>query len=731
MRNAIVFASCGFALLFVGSPARGEESELAARARILATEARRGPVEALDTWLNDDPNQPGPVDPALWRRAVVALGRIGKEAVPRLEALLAQDEVPDRSLLLWCAGLAMDKGLAPGVRAHLAAPDVEVRAAAAEALGWCGEGGLLDDLGPLLLDPEPRVRRSALVGLARGGREGALERVVAFLGDDEPAVATAAWHAAWRLAARRREAAREKMAWNGDAALAARLVRDHGAHAARRAELARVLASLLPANAALPNAADDALLAAWLALGRGDLRGDIEVLARMPREREGPAIELLLQEGLRHDDARVRALAYEMLPARHVVARESIDALLADPEGDPRLVHVAVRRYAQGVGSPGDLPAPELPAAAFDFDAVSAETTALEIGLVWQPAGWFENRHACTEAEKGQFREATWMAVFEHAGKPLASPEAAEARRAWLVPFLASDRLRRERPYLVAFALGAYEKWTSPETDAAVLAGAPAMFDVLPRPDVEIERAWVGALAARLVGLEGEARAPFVAALERAATAAQSAFSLAAAREALKQAGVGGSWPPAAANDWRGLPRPQQPLPAWALTGSGPMLDEREILSIAEWIQASGCAIVLETTRGTMRMRVDADAAPIHAVARVLAAHEGLYVGTRWHRVVPNFVIQGADPHGHGAGNAGWTLPDEITRRPFAKGAVGMPKSVKDDGGCQIFIMLDDYAPLDDRYTCCGFIEGTLGAVEATRLGDRILAVRLEYGTPR
>ena len=115
----------------------------------------------------------------------------------------------------------------------------------------------------------------------------------------------------------------------------------------------------------------------------------------------------------------------------------------------------------------------------------------------------------------------------------------------------------------------------------------------------------------------------------------------------------------------------------------------------------------------------------MHAVSLVLAVHARLYDETRWHRVVPNFVVQGGDPHGHGSGGGGWTVPDEITRASYVRGALGMPKSTKDDGGCQLFFMHTAYLPLDGRYTCYGRVVSGLDTLDKIRLGDKITTARI------
>ncbi len=59
-----------------------------------------------------------------------------------------------------------------------------------------------------------------------------------------------------------------------------------------------------------------------------------------------------------------------------------------------------------------------------------------------------------------------------------------------------------------------------------------------------------------------------------------------------------------------------------------------------------------------------------------------------------------------------------------------MPKSVKDDGGCQIFVMHTTYRPLDERYTCYGTVVSGMGSVDKIRVGDRITGARVVLRKP-
>ncbi|MCK6461604.1 MAG: peptidylprolyl isomerase [Planctomycetes bacterium] len=139
-----------------------------------------------------------------------------------------------------------------------------------------------------------------------------------------------------------------------------------------------------------------------------------------------------------------------------------------------------------------------------------------------------------------------------------------------------------------------------------------------------------------------------------------------------------------------------------------------------------GSRLVLETSKGTIVIRLFPDDAPAHCVNVAALAGEGFYDGLTWHRVVADFVIQGGCPRGDGAGNGGVVLPDEIGERPYVRGTVGMPKGNDDTGGCQIFITHLPTPHLDGRYTVFGQVVEGFAVVDAIRIGDRIVKARVE-----
>jgi peptidyl-prolyl cis-trans isomerase B (cyclophilin B) len=137
--------------------------------------------------------------------------------------------------------------------------------------------------------------------------------------------------------------------------------------------------------------------------------------------------------------------------------------------------------------------------------------------------------------------------------------------------------------------------------------------------------------------------------------------------------------------------------------------------------------LIVETDRGTMRIRLFPDQAPVHCAHVAALARSGFYDGLTWHRVVPDFVIQGGCPRGDGSGSAGVTLPLEPTRIPFRRGTLGMPRdSHPDSGGCQLFICHSRAPHLDSAYTAFGQVEEGLDVIDRIDVESKILHVRVE-----
>jgi peptidylprolyl isomerase/peptidyl-prolyl cis-trans isomerase B (cyclophilin B) len=129
------------------------------------------------------------------------------------------------------------------------------------------------------------------------------------------------------------------------------------------------------------------------------------------------------------------------------------------------------------------------------------------------------------------------------------------------------------------------------------------------------------------------------------------------------------------------------------------------------------------TVRGTFRIRLDSRETPITCRELVDLAKEGFYDGLTFHRVVPNFVIQGGDPRGDGWGGPGFVLPDEPSLRPFDSWRVGIATSGLNTGGCQFFVTLLPADRLTGHYTNFGEVVAGRDTLTRIQAGDRIVRV--------
>ncbi|MEP6923222.1 MAG: peptidylprolyl isomerase [Pyrinomonadaceae bacterium] len=135
---------------------------------------------------------------------------------------------------------------------------------------------------------------------------------------------------------------------------------------------------------------------------------------------------------------------------------------------------------------------------------------------------------------------------------------------------------------------------------------------------------------------------------------------------------------------------------------------------------------ILTTEKGTFTINLLPEDAPLTVENFVHLAKSGYFNGIAFHRVVPNFVIQGGDPRGDGNGGPGWQIRCEINMIPFDRGAVGMALSGKDTGGSQWFVTHSPQPHLDGGYTVFGRVnEAEMKIVDNIARGDKILSVRI------
>jgi peptidyl-prolyl cis-trans isomerase B (cyclophilin B) len=122
----------------------------------------------------------------------------------------------------------------------------------------------------------------------------------------------------------------------------------------------------------------------------------------------------------------------------------------------------------------------------------------------------------------------------------------------------------------------------------------------------------------------------------------------------------------------------------------------------------------MNTSQGTIALELfDEDAPQTVANFRKLA-DDGFYDGITFHRVIPDFMIQGGCPQGTGTGGPGYTFEDEINDHKVVRGAIAMANAGPNTNGSQFFIVTTDSAPwLDGKHTVFGRVTGGMDAVDA------------------
>ena len=135
----------------------------------------------------------------------------------------------------------------------------------------------------------------------------------------------------------------------------------------------------------------------------------------------------------------------------------------------------------------------------------------------------------------------------------------------------------------------------------------------------------------------------------------------------------------------------------------------------------------IETEKGVMKVLFYEKDAPNPVANFVKLAKEGFYDGLTFHRVIPDFVIQGGCPKGDGTGGPGYTIKCELTgeNQYHDRGVLSMAHAGRDTGGSQFFICHNrrNTAHLDRRHTCFGQVYEGLEVIDAIRQGDKIIKI--------
>jgi cyclophilin family peptidyl-prolyl cis-trans isomerase/HEAT repeat protein len=159
-------------------------------------------------------------------------------------------------------------------------------------------------------------------------------------------------------------------------------------------------------------------------------------------------------------------------------------------------------------------------------------------------------------------------------------------------------------------------------------------------------------------------------------------------------------------------------------TGRSPE-DYRDVVRrhVLPAVRGQAPRVTIETDRGNLLVELAATEAPLTVAAFLSLVERRYFDGSRWHRVVPNFVAQDGDPRGDGWGGPGFVLRDEVNPMRYDVGTMGMALSGPDTGGSQFFVTHSPQPHLDGTYTVFGRVVGGLNVLRAITQGDRIRSI--------
>ncbi len=138
----------------------------------------------------------------------------------------------------------------------------------------------------------------------------------------------------------------------------------------------------------------------------------------------------------------------------------------------------------------------------------------------------------------------------------------------------------------------------------------------------------------------------------------------------------------------------------------------------------------IKTAKGDMTVEFFDTDAPLTVANFCKLAKSGFYDGLTFHRVLPNFVIQGGCPKGTGTGGPGWTIKCETSggNQRHDRGVLSMAHAGTDTGGSQFFVChsREGTAHLDRKHTCFGKVTKGVEVVDKIKAGDKIVSIEVQ-----
>ena len=663
------------------------------------------------------PTAPPLVDPRTWTRQEIALYA---ELLATADARRADTAVVRRGLASPLAAIRVEAVLCAGqnrmadarglLRAALAGRDTAVAATAAYALGLFPDTASVAALGESLHDPVT-VAAEAAWSLGEIGEpaRAVLERR---LGDTTSGAAEAT--AAALLAA-------GKLRPVPVALIVPYLT------SARAASEPHVVEA---AAEALSRAASPAAVRALIEVSRAS---DPDI--RMPAARGlslraagdslGSGARAALTALASDSDAHVRAVAIRVLASYGTLERSIVLAALRDTDANVRVAAGQTLDRVLGTARPAW-------SAALDADTSLAYrrgvvAAAVRAGVIpeiidhdnadrWQRLGDWRFRAAAAEAGEGTSisRVVDLTLPLTRDPDPRVRTAAYGVFSSWLDSADATqhpwrrqyidEALHDEDCIVRSIVLGALEH-AATAADAAVALAAYARAQRDSQSDARV--AALRLLAAAWA--HDSARFP------DSVTAAIRALPPPAAWLELSQAGPGSPWA-----SWRAA-REHPAVPHEAVWYDS-------IVRTVVIPALAGHPIVarIATGRGVLVIDLFGAEAPLTVANFVALARAGFYRGTAFHRVVPAFVAQDGDPRGDGSGGPPESIRDELNRRRYARGVLGMALSGPNTGGSQYFLTLTPQPHLDGHYTVFGILREGFGVLDRLTQGDSIRSVEIQ-----
>ncbi len=135
----------------------------------------------------------------------------------------------------------------------------------------------------------------------------------------------------------------------------------------------------------------------------------------------------------------------------------------------------------------------------------------------------------------------------------------------------------------------------------------------------------------------------------------------------------------------------------------------------------------IETNKGVIELELYPNHAPKTVNNFVFLARKGFYDGVPFHRVISNFMIQGGDPTGTGAGGPGYSFEDEVADNPLTHetGVISMVNAGPNTNGSQFFITHSPQPHLNGKHTVFGKVVSSQNLVDAIRQGDKMERVKI------